>query len=79
MGQLSTVDFIRQIDHFVLTTRSLADCLHFYTDVFGMRHEERGVHHALYSGTQKINVHTVKGEFRLSRKKVGIMHIALIS
>ncbi|WP_333559290.1 VOC family protein [Segatella buccae] len=52
------------MDHFVLTTRSLADCLHFYTDVFGMRHEERGVHHALYSGTQKINVHTVKDEFR---------------
>lgn len=48
----------------MLTTRSLADCLHFYTAVLGMRREERGGHHALYSGTQKINVHTVKDEFR---------------
>lgn len=50
----------------MLTTRSLADCLHFYTAVLGMRHEERGGHHALYSGMQKINVHTVKDEFRPS-------------
>lgn len=55
---------IRQIDHFVLTTRSLADCLHFYVGVLGMRHEEHGGHHALLFGTQKINVHTEKGEFQ---------------
>lgn len=55
---------IRQIDHFVLTTRSLVDCLHFYVGVLGMRHEEHGGHHALLFGTQKINVHTAKGEFQ---------------
>jgi catechol 2,3-dioxygenase-like lactoylglutathione lyase family enzyme len=55
---------INRIDHFVITTRSLVDCLHFYVDILGMEHVERGGHHSLQFGSQKINIHTVKGEFQ---------------
>jgi catechol 2,3-dioxygenase-like lactoylglutathione lyase family enzyme len=55
---------ITQIDHFVLTTRSLADCLHFYVDILDLRHEECGGRHALFFGRQKINLHQRKGEYQ---------------
>jgi catechol 2,3-dioxygenase-like lactoylglutathione lyase family enzyme len=33
---------IKQIDHFVITTRSLAESLHFYVDILGMEHDGEG-------------------------------------
>jgi catechol 2,3-dioxygenase-like lactoylglutathione lyase family enzyme len=55
---------IKQIDHFVITTRSLAESLHFYVDILGMEHEEKDGHHSLKFGLQKINLHLTKGEFQ---------------
>jgi catechol 2,3-dioxygenase-like lactoylglutathione lyase family enzyme len=58
---------IDHIDHIVLTTRDLAACLRFYTEVLGMRlerfrtpSEERL---ALKFGSQKINLHEWGKEF----------------
>jgi len=54
---------ILELDHFVLTTADLAQCLHFYTQVLKLRHEENAGRHSLYFGKQKINIHTRPGEF----------------
>ena len=58
---------IDHIDHIVLTTRDLAACLRFYTEVLGMKlerfrtpTEERL---ALKFGSQKINLHEWGKEF----------------
>jgi catechol 2,3-dioxygenase-like lactoylglutathione lyase family enzyme len=58
---------IDHIDHIVLTTRDKEGCIHFYTEVLGMKltrfktpHEERL---ALSFGAQKINVHEWGKEF----------------
>jgi catechol 2,3-dioxygenase-like lactoylglutathione lyase family enzyme len=58
---------IDHIDHIVLTTRDLAACLRFYTEVLGMKlerfrtpTEERL---ALKFGAQKINLHEWGKEF----------------
>jgi catechol 2,3-dioxygenase-like lactoylglutathione lyase family enzyme len=49
---------IASLDHFVLATRDLARCLHFYVDILGMRKEIFGQGRiALRFGDQKINVH----------------------
>ena len=49
---------IRSLDHFVVTTRDLERCLHFYVDVLGMRKEVFGQGRiALRFGDLKINVH----------------------
>lgn len=49
---------IGSLDHFVVTTRDLDRCLHFYVDVLGMRKEVFGQGRvALRFGDQKINVH----------------------
>ena len=49
---------IGSLDHFVLVTRDLEQCLHFYVDVLGMRLERfRETRIALRFGDQKINVH----------------------
>ncbi len=49
---------IKSLDHFVLTTRDLERCLHFYVDVLGMRQEVFGAGRiALRFGDLKINVH----------------------
>lgn len=54
---------IDRLDHLVLTTRHLAECLHFYVDILGMRLLEQNGRYALFFGNQKINIHTKKGEF----------------
>jgi catechol 2,3-dioxygenase-like lactoylglutathione lyase family enzyme len=58
---------IDHIDHIVLTTRDLAACIHFYSEVLGMKlerfrtpSEERL---ALKFGNQKINLHEWGKEF----------------
>lgn len=59
---------IDHIDHIVLTTRDLAGCIRFYTEVLGMQlerfttpTEERL---ALKFGNQKINLHAWGKEFQ---------------
>ena len=58
---------IDHIDHVVLTTRDLKACLHFYSEVLGMKHETfqtpRETRIALKFGNQKINVHEWGREF----------------
>lgn len=55
---------IENIDHFVITTRSLKACLDFYVGLLGMRHSEAGGHHNLHFANGKISIHTRKGEFQ---------------
>ena len=58
---------IDHIDHVVLTTRDLAACLRFYSEVLGMKHETfktpTETRIALKFGNQKINVHEWGREF----------------
>lgn len=58
---------IDHIDHVVLTTRDLKACLHFYTEVLGMKFENfqtpKETRIALKFGNQKINVHEWGKEF----------------
>ncbi len=54
---------LKNIDHFVIVTKNLAACLHFYVDILGMEHVEKNGHHSLKFGAQKINIHTRPGEF----------------
>jgi catechol 2,3-dioxygenase-like lactoylglutathione lyase family enzyme len=58
---------IDHIDHVVLTTRDLASCLRFYSEILGMRLEKfqtpTETRIALKFGNQKINVHEWGREF----------------
>ncbi len=54
---------ITALDHFVLTTSNLQKCLDFYAGLLGLRAEERDGRHALFFGSQKINIHTRPAEF----------------
>ena len=58
---------IDHIDHVVLTTRDLPLCLHFYSEVLGMKFEKfqtpTETRMALKFGNQKINVHEWGREF----------------
>ncbi|MEX2240890.1 MAG: VOC family protein [Burkholderiales bacterium] len=58
---------IHHIDHIVLTTRDLAGCIRFYTEVLGMKVESfktpTGTRQALKFGNQKINLHEWGREF----------------
>ncbi len=54
---------IRSFDHIVLTTANLEKCLEFYVGLLGFRAEEKDGRHALYFGSQKINIHTKPAEF----------------
>jgi catechol 2,3-dioxygenase-like lactoylglutathione lyase family enzyme len=58
---------IDHIDHVVLTTRDLAACLRFYSEILGMKHETfqtpTETRIALKFGNQKINVHEWGKEF----------------
>lgn len=49
---------IKSLDHLVLTTRNVEDCIDFYTRVLGMKLETFGEgRRALRFGEQKINLH----------------------
>lgn len=58
---------IHHIDHLVLTTRDLAGCIRFYTEVLGMKLESfktpSETRQALRFGNQKINLHEWGKEF----------------
>lgn len=58
---------IDHVDHIVLTTRDLAGCVRFYTEVLGMKLEKFQTpteqRLALKFGNQKINVHEWGKEF----------------
>jgi len=55
---------IASLDHLVLTTRNLDQCVDFYTRVLGMKLEHFGEGRlALRFGNQKINLHEFGHEF----------------
>ena len=58
---------IDHVDHIVLTTRDLAGCIRFYTEVLGMKLESfrtpSETRQALKFGNQKINLHEWGKEF----------------
>ena len=58
---------IDHVDHIVLTTRDLAGCIRFYTEVLGMKLESfrtpSETRQALKFGNQKINLHEWGREF----------------
>jgi catechol 2,3-dioxygenase-like lactoylglutathione lyase family enzyme len=58
---------IDHVDHIVLTTRDLAGCVKFYTEVLGMKLESfrtpTETRQALKFGNQKINLHEWGREF----------------
>jgi catechol 2,3-dioxygenase-like lactoylglutathione lyase family enzyme len=55
---------IASLDHLVLTTARLDDCIRFYTEVLGMKVETFGTGRiALKFGHQKINLHQSGKEF----------------
>ncbi len=58
---------IDHVDHIVLTTRDLAGCVQFYTEVLGMKlekfHTPTEERLALKFGSQKINLHEWGSEF----------------
>ncbi|AMD85933.1 Catechol 2,3-dioxygenase [Capnocytophaga haemolytica] len=54
---------IRYIDHLVITTADLKQCLGFYVGVLGMRCTEENGRYSLFFGNCKINIHSRKGEF----------------
>jgi catechol 2,3-dioxygenase-like lactoylglutathione lyase family enzyme len=54
---------ILQLDHVVLTVRSIPMTVDFYEKVLGLRHMIfDGHYHALHLGSQKINLHPVGNE-----------------
>jgi catechol 2,3-dioxygenase-like lactoylglutathione lyase family enzyme len=58
---------IDRVDHIVLTTRDLAGCVRFYTEVLGMKLEKfqtpTETRLALKFGSQKLNLHEWGREF----------------
>lgn len=54
---------IKGLDHLVLTTADLENCLHFYVDLLGMEPLLEGGRYALRFGRQKINIHTEKAQY----------------
>lgn len=55
---------ISQLDHLVLTTYNIKECIDFYTRILGMNHIHFGSNRtALTFGSQKINIHEYGSEF----------------
>lgn len=54
---------INHIDHLVITTQNLENCLHFDVDIPGMTHESSNHRHSLLFGNEKFSIHTRKAEF----------------
>ena len=72
---------IKNIDHFVITTKNLEDCLNFYVNLLGMEHKEKDGHHSVVFGDQKINIHTRPKEFLPAAENItyGCMDYCLIT
>lgn len=62
-----TVD---HLDHLVITTQDLEQCLHFYVDVLGMELDDANGRYAVRFGEQKFNIHRKKAEFLPAAKNV---------
>ncbi len=60
---------VKRLDHFVLTTKQLQDCLHFYRDILGMRVDEYAGRFSLFFGDQKVNIHQRPAEFLPAAEK----------
>ena len=54
---------VKGFDHLVITTGNIDACVRFYTAVLGMEHRESGGRHALFFGSQKINIHEGPAQF----------------
>lgn len=55
---------IHHLDHLVLTTQDKDKCIHFYTQILGMRLETFGAGRVAFKfGAQKINLHEAGKEF----------------
>lgn len=54
---------IQKIDHLVITTSDLEQCLAFYVGILGMELDESNNRYALRFGASKFNIHTRKAEF----------------
>lgn len=65
---------IKHLDHLVLTTRNIDECIYFYKDVLGMKLETffggkpKVERKALRYGKQKINLHVYGKEFEPKAK-----------
>ena len=72
---------IDRIDHIVLTVRSLAVSIDFYSRVLGMTPVEFGGRKALAFGRQKFNLHEAGHEFepKADRPAPGAIDICLIT
>lgn len=66
---MQTEYMIKKIDHFVITTAHLADCLEFYQKL-GFHVDEQGGRYALFAGDFKINVHVSGHELTPHAKHV---------
>lgn len=71
---------IERLDHLVLTTEHLEECLHFYVDILDMELVQKNGRYALRFGNQKINIHTRKAEFLPAAKNVeyGSLDLCLV-
>ena len=72
---------IDHLDHLVITTQDLEQCLHFYVDVLGMELDDSNGRYAVKFGSQKINIHRKKAEFLPAARNVtfGSQDICLIA
>ena len=72
---------IDHLDHLVITTQDLEQCLHFYVDVLGMELDNSNDRYAVKFGSQKINIHRKKAEFLPAARNVtfGSQDICLIA
>ena len=72
---------IDHLDHLVITTQNLVECLHFYVDILGMELDDSNGRYAVKFGNQKINIHRRKAEFLPAARNVtyGSQDICLIA
>jgi len=73
---------IVSLDHLVLTTARLEECVRFYTEVLGMKLERFGAGRiALKFGHQKINIHESGKEFepKAQRPTPGSLDLCFIT
>lgn len=54
---------LETIDHIVITTQNLDDCLHFYVDVLGMELDRANGRYAVRFAGHKFNIHARPAEF----------------
>ena len=71
---------VLNLDHLVITTSDLKQCLYFYGDVLGMDIVERDGRYAILFGHQKFNIHTKTAEFLPAAEKptYGRLDICLV-